>query len=216
MRRRLTCVSLAAALLVAPPALSQSLQGSVSTFTVQSHVRFANTLMEQTGQWVAADGAVRFGRVRLGAGVAMGSLGGDDDALHPDRKARATTVTAHLFPVRWVGAGLSAEAKRFDTDAGSTVWRLIGANVQMTPVLGDALEGLADITYWPSASVVDGPAMSMAFRALLGATYRIRPPVHVRLAYRFERFDFNAQGSAPARLEQFRGALLGAVIRLDR
>jgi opacity protein-like surface antigen len=216
MRLRVACVLVAATLLAARTAHSQSLEGSVSTFTVQNHVRFASTLLEQSGQWVAADGAVKLGRVRLGAGVAMGSLGGSDDALHPDRKARATTVTAHFFPARWVGTGLSAEAKRFDTDAGSTVWRLIGANVQMTPALGDALEGLADISYWPSAAVVNGPTMSMAFRALLGATYRIMPPVHVRLAYRFERFDFNAQGSGAARLEQFRGAMLGAVIRLGR
>ena len=211
-------LSVAALAALAPTATAQSLEGSASTFTVQNHMRFANATMEQTGQWFGADGAVRFGRLRAGVGVAMGLLGGSeaDEALNPSRDARTTNITFHGYALPWLATGISAEARHFDTEFGPTVWRLIGANVQAAPSLGGALEGLADISYWPAATVINGQSMSMAFRAVLGATYRVKTtPVYVRLAYRFERFDFEAQGSTPARLEQFRGAMLGAVVRLS-
>jgi opacity protein-like surface antigen len=205
-----------AAAVVTQTAAAQRLEGALSTFTVQNHVHFSNATFEQTGQWFGLDGAVRFGRLRASAGVFFGSLRGSetDEALHPARDARATALALHGYALPWLAGGLQAEAKHFDSDFGPVVWRLIGANVLATPALGDALEGLADITYWPAATVIDGESMSMAFRALIGATYRVAPAVHVRLAYRFERFDFEGQGTSAPRLEQFRGATLGGVIRL--
>src|SRR5687767_11543116 len=98
---RLPAAALAA---LAQTATAQTLEGSASTFTVQSHVRFANARIEQTGQWFGADGAVRFGRLRAGVGVAMGSLGSSDadEALHPSRDARTTDITFHGYALPWL------------------------------------------------------------------------------------------------------------------
>jgi hypothetical protein len=205
-------------LLCARAAGSQQIEASAQTFAVQSHVRFSSSKMEQTGQWVGVDGAVRFGSVRVGFLTSMGSLSGSGSPLHPDSKGRLTSIAVHGYAMPWLAVGANIEAKRFETDAGSTVWRLIGLNVRATPQLdAHALEGLLDVSYWPVASVVYGEKIPLAMRAVVGATYRFgSSPLGVRFAYRFERFDFEAQGTTPARLEQFRGATLGAVLRFSR
>jgi len=218
MKQRVTGLIVAAALLLARDAASQSIEASAMTFTVQSQVRFAGTRVEQSGQWMGGDGAIRLGFLRVGMFAALGSLNGTADALHPDSKGRVTSITVHMLPRSWMALGAVAEAKAFQTDVGTTVWRLLGANVRLTPALDTrTLEGLVDVSYWPSATVVGGEAMPLALRAVVGATYRIAGgPLGIRLAYRFERFDFESRGSVPARLEQFRGATLGALLRFGR
>lgn len=212
MRHGLAVLAL---VVVARAVQAQSIEGSATMFMVQSHTRFANTLAEQTGGWVSGEGAVRLSKLQLRLAAAMGSLSGTSDALHPDRSGRTTSITAAVLPTPWLSLGGTAEAKRFDSDLGATVWRLIGANIVVTPPLDANLRGLVDVSYWPSASVLGGENMSLAFRATIGATYDIPgTPLSARLAYRFERFDFDA-GSA-ARLEQFRGATFGAAYRLGR
>jgi hypothetical protein len=195
---------------------AQSIELSGSAFMVQNNLLFTNARAEQTGQFVAAEGALRISKLRVGLASAMGSLAGDDDALNPDRSGRSTTITALIQATPWMGLGAAAEAKRFDSDAGITVWRLIGGNVRLTPmVIPNTLEALADVSVWPSATILNGPTMGLALRSVVGATYFVKHNVGIRLAYRFERFDFEDQGGAP-RLEQYRGATLGAVYRLSR
>jgi hypothetical protein len=214
--KRLPLLLVAVCALGARPARSQSIEASATTFTVQSHIRFANSILQQNGQWIAGEGALRVGLVRLGMSAALGSLNGSGNAAHPDRRGRTSSATVHVLPMRWAAIGAIAEAKRFETDAGPTIWRLIGANLRLTPALdSSSLEGLADVSYWPMATIVGGQKMPLAFRAVLGATYRVAGgPLRLRLAYRFERFDFETQGGD--RLEQFRGATLGALLRFDR
>lgn len=214
MSRSLTITLASLAVLAPRAASSQSIEASATTFAVQDHVWFAKTRAEQTGQWVAGEGAISFRMLRVGMNAAFGSLSGGD-ALHPDRKGRATALTLHMVVKPWVAVGGVAEAKRFDSDLGPTVWRLLGANVRLTPSLDSkSLEGLVDVSYWPMATVIGGQKMSLAFRAVVGATYRVADgPVRVRLAYRFERFDFDTQGGGD-RLEQFRGATIGALLAI--
>lgn len=195
---------------------AQSVEGVVGGYMVQSHVLFTNARMEQTGQWLGGEGTLRVGRGRVTLAGAIGSLNGDDDALHPDRKGRSTALIGGIQALPWLALGAGAEARRFDTDVGVTIWRLVGANVRITPALASALEGLVDVTWWPSATAIEGDKISLALRTIIGADYRVaNGPVRIRLAYRFERFDFEEQ-SGSARLEQFRGATLGAVVRLGR
>jgi hypothetical protein len=69
------------------------------------------------------------------------------------------------------------------------------------------------------ASVVEGERIQFATRAVFGTTYWFaRERLGARIAYRFERFDFEGQGGTAGeeRLEQFRGATIGAVYRLNR
>jgi hypothetical protein len=218
MMRRLAWALVAASSLLARDAVSQSMEASAVTFTVQSQVRFAGTRVEQSGQWMGGEGAIRVGYLRVGMLAAIGPLNGTDDALHPDSKGRATNITVHAVPWSWMALGAVAEAKAFETDVGTTVWRLLGVNVRLTPALdARSLEGLVDLSYWPMATVIGGETMPLALRAVVGATYRVAGgPLGIRFAYRFERFDFESQGSAPVRLEQFRGATLGALLRFGR
>lgn len=212
-------VVLAGVLAAAPRATAaQRLSGSVVAHTVQNHVRFADTVIEQTGTWFGAEGAVQISMVRLGVSGLIGSLAGDGGAAHPDRDVRVSSVTLHVFPAPWIGMGAEAEAKRFETDLGVTAWRLIGGNIRLTPQFGSSgLRGLAELSYFASAEVVDGPSIDRAVRGVFGVSYEPpRAPVSVRLAYRLERFDFAAQGAAVPRLEQFRGAVVAAGLRLGR
>jgi hypothetical protein len=216
MRRGFIIIALVMPLLPAG-AHAQSIEGSLGTFAVQSHAWFASTRLEQTGQWVEADAAATLGRLRAGISTTMGSLSGSAGAVHPDRSGRSTSLTLHGLAKPWAAIGVIAEAKRFESDAGTAVWRLIGGNLRLTPPLdSSALAGLVDISVWPASSVIGGQKMPVALRAVIGATYRIaNGPVAIRMAYRFERFDFETDPSG-ARLEQFRGATIGAVLRLAR
>jgi hypothetical protein len=218
--RRVALVALVAlAAFAVTPLDAQVIELGAGAATVQNHLRFASSVSEQTGQWLGADGALRFGSLRVGASGSIGSLAGTADGVVPDRTGRTTALTVQYAPNSWLAAGASLEAKRFDSDLGSTVWRLIGANVQLTPSLGGPVQGLAEVTLWPMASVINGASISLALRSTFGATYWFSGGrFGARLAYRFERFDFEGQGGAAGeeRLEQFRGATIGAVYRLNR
>jgi hypothetical protein len=147
----------------------------------------------------------------------MGSLSGGPEDLRPDTRGRLSALTADARVMPWLGLGLTAEAKRFQSDAGINVWRLIGGTIHLVPVASPGgFETYAEVTYWPSASFINGPAMSMAMRATLGGVYMPNNRrVGLRIAYRFERFDFEGEGD-DLRLEQFRGAMIGAVLRMSR
>lgn len=212
-------LGVAATLSGAAPARAQlRVSGSAGAFNVQHRVLFGDTVLEQTGMLFGIDGAVSLGRVRLGLAGLFGSLAGDADSVNPDRTVRATTLTLHATPSRVVAAGLEIETKVFETDAGETAWRLIGGNLRITPALGAAgLLGLLDVSFFPSASVVDGPAIKTAFRGTFGLSWESpRGPLSLWLGYRFERYDFEGVGGAAARLEQFRGAVAGVGLRFGR
>ncbi len=209
---------LAAAAALPAPARAQRLSGSAMGYNVQHRVLFADSVLEQTGFWFGLEGAVQLGRIRIGVSGLFGTLSGDSSATNPDRDVRVTTITAHTLVAPWAAVGLELEAKRFETDLGVTVWRLIGLNARLTPPLGGAgLRGVAELSYFASASVLDGPTMGPAMRGVFGVAYEApRGPLVLRLAYRFERFDMKADGAATERAEQLRGVTAGVGLRLGR
>jgi hypothetical protein len=200
------------------PLEAQGLGGGGLAYHVQHRVLYAGAVREQTGTFVGAEGSARLGPVRVGVLGLMGTLSGGNDAANPDKKVRASAVTVMLEASPRIAVGAELEAKRFESDAGVTAWRLIGGTGRVALSLGmPGLVGTAQVSYFPSASVVGGAKMGLAFRGTVGASYRSpRGPLTLSLGYRFERFDFKAVGSAPARLEQFRGVIVGAGLRLGR
>jgi hypothetical protein len=133
-------------------------------------------------------------------------------------KVRTTAVTAHVAVAPGVLLGVQVEARRFEADAGVTVWRLIGVNARLEPGLGLAgLRALADVSVLPASSVVNGPKLKMALQATVGASFAPRGgPLVLRIGYRFERFDVEATGASPERYEQFRGLIAEAGLSLGR
>ncbi len=206
----------AAALLPPVAAHAQGLRGSAGAFTVQHRASFLGEVYEQTGMLLGGEGQLSLGPLAVGLGSFTGSLSGDADSALADRTLYITSVYA-LIRVGPLAVGPEIEARRSDADAGVTLWRLIGARVRLAPSLGArSVEAVAELSFFPSAQVVDGETISLAFRGSVGVTYALAGPLHLRLAYRFERFDFEASGTAPARLEQYRGAVAGIGLRLGR
>lgn len=213
-------LALALALAAVPARATAQIRvsGSAGAFNVQHRVLAADTVQEQTGVWFGAEGAATIGRARLSLGGLFGSLAGGADSTNPDATVRLTTIRLSLVPSPAVSVGAEVEARRFETDLGVTTWRLIGLNARLTPSFGvPGLQGLADVTYYASASVVNGPAMGPAYRTTFGVEY-LSPngPLTARLGYRFERFDFKAATGSLARLEQFRGIVGTVGVRLGR
>jgi hypothetical protein len=131
---------------------------------------------------------------------------------------RTTAVRVLLAVAPGIAVGVQAEARRFEADAGVTVWRLIGVNARLEPGLGLAgLRALADVSVLPASSVVNGPKLKLALQATIGASFAPRGgPLVLRIGYRFERFDVEATAQSPERYEQFRGLVAEAGIRLGR
>jgi hypothetical protein len=214
---RLACTVSVLAVLPAA-ARAQSLQGAGGGFNVQRRIYYSNAVHEQTGLWYGGAGAVRLGPLRVGVSGLMGTLSGDSGTANADVKVRTTAVTAHFAVAPGVLLGIQLEARRFEADAGITVWRLIGANARLEPGLGLAgLRALVDVAVLPASSVSNGPKLKVAIQATVGASFRpARSPITFRLGYRFERYDIAATGASPERYEQFRGLIAEAGLSLGR
>jgi hypothetical protein len=214
---RLACTVSVLAVLPAA-ARAQSFQGVGGGFNVQRRIFYQDAVHEQTGLWYGGAGAVRLGPLRVGVSGLMGTLSGDSGTTNADVKVRTTAVTAHVAVAPGVLLGVQVEARRFEADAGVTVWRLIGVNARLEPGLGLAgLRALADVSVLPASSVVNGPKLKMALQATVGASFAPRGgPLVLRIGYRFERFDVEATGASPERYEQFRGLIAEAGLSLGR
>lgn len=217
--RAFACSALLAGI-AATPGSTQELRGSTSGLIVQRRVSYLGTVDEQTGFWVGVEGSVKLGKVTIGASGLFGSLAGATDALAtPDLAARASSLFIGTTLSHWLDVSAVAEAQRYQSDVGVTVWRLIGPRLRLTPELGlPGLEASAALTYFASASVIGGTErLSPAVRAVVGTNWApTRLPFVLRMSYRFERFDFGAVGTDPARLEQFSGLELGVDIPWSR
>jgi hypothetical protein len=218
---------LVASLALAAPQLgrAQSLGGGVLAYRVEHRVLIQGSVLEQTGLWVGLEGSARWGPLRVGLAGLMGSLSaGEADSARPTRDARATTVSAVRRLADWAEAGLEVEARRFGSDAGTVVWRLAGLTARATPAMGlRGLEGLLEVSSFPLAGVSGADySVKLALRGMVGLRYAPPPGRWVlRLAYRFERFEFEPSGAASPgadaeRLEQFRGLVVGAGVHLAR
>lgn len=217
MRRSALILALGALLF---PAAAQAQRFTVNAggFNVQRRVYLQGSVLEQTGVWIGAGGTAALGKLRIGLSGLMGTFKGDGSAANTDVKARTTALTVGLAFNPVVTAGIQLEGRRFEADAGTSSWRMIGARARLEPGLGiPGLRGLADIAILPASSVSGGPSLKMALEVTVGAS--LAPPrsrLLARLGYRFERFDVSAQGMAAERYEQFRGLVVEAGLRLGR
>ena len=218
MRRSAFLLALAALLLPAA-AHAQKLVLTGGGFNVQRRVYLQNSVLEQTGLWIGGSGTARLGKLRIGVSGLTGKFKGEaGDPANTEVKARTTAVTVQLAFTPALMAGVQAEGRRFDADAGVTSWRLIGVRARFEPALGiPGLRGLADVAVLPASSVSNGPSIKMALEAAVGVTLAPpRSPLLARLTYRFERFDIAEEGLAAERYEQFRGLTVEVGFRLGR
>ncbi len=214
-----TCVALAACVLGAAPLPAQSIEAGALAFNAQHRVLFAGTVSERTGVFVGGQAAASLGPVRVRVAGFMGSLGAGADAATPETKVRSTSAALMLRVGPWAELGAEVEGRRFDADAGATVWKLYGAAVRLTPPMGGSgLRGFAEVAFFPMASSAPlGESIAPAFRGTVGVSFAPGGKIEARLGYRFERFDFAAAGSGgTARLEQFRGIVAGLGLRIGR
>lgn len=214
-----TLLVVPALLALASPARAQlRLEGGALFSPVTRRVSYQGAVREQSGTWIGAQGAVHLGRIEIGASGLFGTVGGDSDkTTNPDLTMRVSDLWVQMRASPLFGVGLNFEARHQQSTVGATAWRLIGPTVHLTPGLGLAgLSGSAEVTYFVSSSVIgSGEKISPAIRATLGAIWSPPPGrVELRVSYRFERFDFAAVGTSPARLEQFAGILAGIGLRL--
>jgi hypothetical protein len=199
-------------------ARAQSFQGVGGGFNVQRRIFYQDAVHEQTGMLVGGSGSLGLGPLRLGVSGVMGTLKATEGSADADVKVRSSAVRVHYALAPGILLGVQAEARRFEADAGVTVWRLIGVNARLEPGLGVAgLRALADVSVLPASSVVNGPKLTMAVQAMVGASFApFGSPLVVRIGYRFERFDIEATGASPERYEQFRGLVVEAGLSLSR
>ena len=215
MRARALVVLVAA--LIPGAALAQGIQGAAGGYNVQRRVYYQSAVHEQTGLLIGGGGSLRLGRLQLGVDGVMGTLkAAEETAGNEDVKVRSSAVRALLVVAPGLLVGVQAEARRFEADAGVTMWRLLGANVRLEPQLGhQSLRALADVSVLPASSVASGPKLKMAVQAMVGLGVELpRSPVGFRVYYRFERFDIEATAQSPERYEQFRGLVVEAGLRL--
>ena len=198
-------------------ALAQQVGGFGQAFNVERRIFYRGAVYQQTGLWYGAAGSAALGPLRVGVSAFRGTATGGG-ASSPDIQIRTTAVTLHYLAGPWIALGLQAEARRFDSDAGATVWRMIGGSVRLEPGLGLlGLRGIADVSVLPASSVSGGPSLDMAVQATVGVAWAPgQGPVDLRLGYRFERYDIAGAGAMPARYEQYRGISAGVGIRLGR
>jgi len=198
-------------------ATAQGVRGFGQAFNVERRVYYRGSVFQQTGLWYGAAGAIRLGPVQIGVSGLMGTVTGGG-GVSPDIQIRTTAVTFHYILAPWIALGAQAEARRFDSDAGATVWRLIGANARFEPNLGIAgLRGIADVSVLPASSVSGGPALDNAIQATAGVAWAPGGGrMELRLSYRFERYDIASAASTAARYEQYRGVNVGIGILFGR
>lgn len=218
MSVRLTTLAAFAALIVARGAGAQWWTNSWAepqVFASSHRLLYEGQVLEQSGLWLGGRVGIRIGRVGAEIAGAFGSLSGDD-ASNPERAVRASSIALQTFPTDWLTASLVAEACRFESDAATQLWRLVGPRLDLHVPLGAPMvSGTAVLAVYPLALSSGSTDMSFALRSEFGATVLVRRAVQLGIAYRFERFDFAAPAAAggSARLEQLAGLVLSARIQ---
>jgi hypothetical protein len=107
-------------------------------------------------------------------------------------------------------------ARAFSSAVGYQRWDMLGLGAWVSTALGDpALQAYARGSYLPAVGVTGQPSPTLALAAEVGVSAMPhRAPVVIRLAYRFERFDF--PGQPTARLEEFDRITLEVGYRVRR
>jgi len=203
----------------ASPLTAQSVSGTGSAFTVVRRTGYEGAAYEQAGVMYGGAGEAGLGPVTISVSTLIGKLTGDDGDVHPPVDVRSTSAALRVRVVPWLALGAQLEARRVASDVGGTsVWRLIGPQLLVTPPLGVVgFHAVGELSYYPSAVVTNGPKMKTALRTMIGAGFARRGggPT-ARVGYRFERYDFSDSGGSSPRLEQFGGIVAEVGFRLGR
>jgi len=217
--RSATLVLLAVVAWGATPLPAQNVTGSGGVFTVVRRTGYQGATYEQTGVMYGAAGEAGLGPVSVAVSSLLGKLTGDDGDLHPPVDVRSTSAALRVRVVPWLALGVQVEARRLASNIGGTsVWRLIGPQVLVTPPLGViGLHAIGELSYFPSATVTNGPKMTTALRTMIGAGFASRGGgLTARVGYRFERYDVSDNSISMARLEQFGGIVAEVGFRVGR
>lgn len=208
----------ALAVLLPAPAGAQALDATLGPFAVQRRFEYHGDVYDQSGTAFGAAGSVRWRRLSLAAAGWSGTLTADGGLPNGDVRVRTTAAALHLALTSAILVGVRVETRRFASAAGVSEWQLRGWDVLFHPELGlPGLQGVAEVAVLPNSAVRDGPKMEAAFQTTMGVSYAARfAPLLFRLAYRFERYDLSVAGASAQRLEQFRGVVAEAGLRLGR
>jgi hypothetical protein len=212
----------AAHLAVGSPCPAQTggpkLSGAAVGYRVEQRMRHLGTIYEQSGTWFGAEAQARIGAVTLRVSGLTGTLTGDTSVTNPDRDVRVSAISLGIRPAMWLEVGADVAARRVASPASTVITRLLGAHVGLAVALGvDGLSGNATVVYYPAADVTGDESLALAASGELGFSYAPpHVPIMLRLAYRFERYDFSGSTLGPARLEQVRAVVAGLGIRLRR
>jgi hypothetical protein len=204
---------------VAAPAWAQGIRLEASGLAqrVQYRMRYQNVIEEQTGIWVGGEARALLGPAVLRIGTVFGTLSGGAAARPVERSVRTTTAEIGVHTGEWLTVAASALVRRFETDAGVTTWGLLGGTVRLDPELGfRGVRAVLSGVVYPVRKSGSGTAIAAANSAEAGVALA-RGRFRAQLTYRVERMDFEAPSSGgTARLEQFRGVVLGLGFALER
>jgi len=191
-------------------------------YQVQYHVRYLGEVEEQTGMLAGGEGWLRLGFIEVGGQGLVGKLVAASGTTTLNRTVRFSTAWVSLRLGNAASVGGVIEARRYETTLGASVWQLLGGRARLSPSLGlPGLAGVVDVTYFFSCKAPGFAAPSVALRGEVGVAFAPgNGPIVLRVAYRFERFDFGESGfgstAIAARLEQGRGLVAGLGLRLGR
>jgi len=210
--------TMAAALLIPTAAGAQSFEVAAGGFVVQRRIEYRGAFYQQSGLCSSVAGTVRAGRLRAAWRLYAGTLAGASGAPNADARLRAEATALEVVASPALSLGVQREVRRFESDAGVTVWEMMGGAVRLEPQFGiRGLRGLVDLSVLGAGGQRGGADFGSAVQTAVGASFnpgdgRFR----VRLAFRFERYDQPESATGPQRLEQFSGLAVEAALRLGR
>jgi hypothetical protein len=166
------------------------------------------------GVWLGAVLEIKVGRFRVSGFGLRGTL--DPAANAVGRDAGEEGIVVRFEPRAGVGVEATYTARAFSSAVGYQRWDMLGLGAWVSTALGDpALQAYARGSYLPAVGVSGQPSPNLALAAEVGVSaIPRRTPVVIRLAYRFERFDF--PGQPTARVEEFDRITLEVGYRVRR
>jgi len=202
-------------LAVAEPAAAQ-LRGGGAAYKVQRRLAYQGSTQTQSGMWVGGEGSLCLRRLVVAGGGLMGKLTPDSEGVGSEADVQSSWARVGLRVGAWLTVAAQVEARRLKLAVGEQLRRSIGGAVILTPPLGiPGLSALADVGFFPSAQVTNGPKIGVALQTTFGVVFSPpSAPVFLQLSYRFERFDINAPTGGEPRYEEFGGLYMSAGLRL--
>ncbi len=180
----------------------------------RSTVLYEGTRETVEGVWLGAVVEVKVNRFRVSGFGLRGTL--DPAANAVGRDGGEEGILVRFEPRAGVGVEAMYAARAFSSAVGYQRWDMLGLGAWVSTALGDpALQVYARGSYLPAVGVSGQPSPNLALAAEVGVSaIPHRLPVVIRLAYRFERFDFPAQPAS--RLEVFERIALEVGYRVRR